>query len=65
VIMSLLRRRAIVVQRARSTGPSSTGGRISARTTARESCGSASRRSHASRSRTSERSKNPAPPTSR
>ena len=37
VIMSVLRRRAIVVHRARSAGPSSIGGRIRARTTARPS----------------------------
>ena len=58
--MSVLRRRAISVVRARSTGPSSIGDRISARTTARPSFGSASSRSHASRSRTSARSKNAA-----
>ena len=60
--MSSLRRRAIVVQRARSTEGSSTGGRVSARTTAAESPGSASARSQAIVSRTSGRPKNAAEP---
>ena len=54
-IMSSLRRRAIAVHRARSIERSSTGGRVSARTTAAESVGSASIRSQASTSRTSGR----------
>ena len=59
--MSSFRRRAIVVQRARSTERNSTGGRESARTAAAASVGSASRRSHAITSRTSGRWKK-APP---
>src|ERR1700761_8271422 len=50
--MSSLRRRAIVVSRARSPGRSSTGGRVSARAAAAESSGSASTRSQAIASRT-------------
>ena len=63
--MSSLRRRAIVVQRARSTERSSTGGRVSARTTAAESFGSAIARSQAIVSRTSGRPKNAAEPALR
>ena len=63
--MSDLRRRAISVARARSTGESSIGGRKSARTTAFASFGSDRRRSQASRSRTSARSKKAAAPTRR
>ena len=53
--MSSLRRREIVVSRARSTERSSTGGRVSARAAAAESSGSASIRSQAIASRTSGR----------
>ena len=53
--MSSLRRRAIVVSRARSPERSSTGGRVSARAAAAESSGSASTRSQAIASRTSGR----------
>ncbi len=63
--MSSLRRRAIVVQRARSTERSSTGGRVRARTTAAESFGSASARSQAIASLTSGRPKNAADPALR
>ena len=63
--MSSLRRRAIVVTLARSTDRSSTGGRVSARTTAAASVGSASIRSHASASRTSGRPKKAASPAKR
>ena len=55
VTMSSLRLRASWVIRATSTERSSTGGRVSARTTAPESFGSASSRSQASTSRTSAR----------
>ena len=64
-IMSSLRRRAIAVQRARSIERSSTGGRVTARTTAAESVGSASIRSQASTSRTSGRWKRAASPAKR
>ena len=60
--MSCLRRRAIVVSRARSPGRSSIGGRVSARATAGESSGSASARSQAIASRTSGRWKRAAGP---
>ena len=60
--MSSLRRRASCVRRATSTERSSTGGRLSARTTAPESFGSASARSQASTSRTSARWKYAAAP---
>ncbi len=63
--MSSFRRRAIVVTRARSAERRSTGGRVSARTTAAASNGSASIRSHASASRTSGRAKNDASPATR
>ena len=63
--MSSLRRRAIVVQRARSTERSSTGGRVRARTTAAESLGSARARSQAIASRTSGRRKKAAEPALR
>ena len=63
--MSSLRRRAICMQRARSTERSSIGGRASARTTAPASAGSTSSRSQASTSRTSARWKNAAAPTRR
>ena len=53
--MSSLRRRAIVVSRARSAERSSIGGRVSARAAAAESPGSASTRSQAIASRTSGR----------
>jgi hypothetical protein len=53
--MSSFRRRACWVSRATSTERSSTGGLLSARTTAPESLGSASALSHASTSRTSAR----------
>ena len=60
--MSSLRRRAIVVSRARSTERSSTGGLVSARAAAAESSGSASTRSQATASRTSGRRKSAAGP---
>ena len=60
--MSSLRRRAIVVSRARSAERSSTGGRVSARAAAAESPGSASTRSQAIASRTSGRWKSAAGP---
>ena len=60
--MSSLRRRAIVVSRARSAERSSTGGRVSARAAAAESSGSASTRSQAIASRTSGRWKSAAGP---
>ena len=60
--MSSLRRRAIVVSRARSAGGSSIGGRVSARAAAAESAGSASTRSQAIASRTSGRWKSAAGP---
>ena len=63
--MSSLRRRAIVVQRARSTERSSTGGRLRARTAAAASVGSASSRSQAITSRTSGRWKKAPGPLSR
>ena len=63
--MSSLRRRAMVVQRARSTERSSTGGLVSALTTAAESVGSASARSQAIASRTSGRPKKAADPALR
>ena len=63
--MSSFLRRAMVVTRARSAERRSTGGRVSARTTAAASNGSASIRSHASASRTSGRAKNDASPATR
>ena len=60
--MSSLRRRAIVVSRARSAERSSIGGRVSARAAAAESSGSASTRSQAIASRTSGRWKSAAGP---
>ena len=60
--MSSLRRRAIVVSRARSPERSSIGGRVSARAAAAESSGSASTRSQAIASRTSGRWKSAAGP---
>ena len=60
--MSSLRRREIVVSRARSPERSSTGGRVSARAAAAESSGSASTRSQAIASRTSGRWKSAAGP---
>ncbi len=60
--MSSLRRRAIVVSRARSAERSSIGGRVSARAAAGESPGSASTRSQAIASRTSGRWKSAAGP---
>ena len=60
--MSILRRRAIVVSRARSAERNSTGGRVSARAAAAESSGSASTRSQAIASRTSGRWKSAAGP---
>ena len=60
--MSSLRRREIVVSRARSAERSSIGGRVSARAAAAESSGSASTRSQAIASRTSGRWKRAAGP---
>jgi hypothetical protein len=60
--MSSLRRRAIVVSRARSAERSSIGGRVSARAAAAESPGSASTRSQAIASRTSGAGKSAAAP---
>ena len=63
--MSRRRRRAICTQRARSTAPSSIGGRDRARTTAAASDGSTRSRSQASRSRTSGAPKKASTPRSR